>query len=99
MTTHGGEKKDEGPRDPIKILLEKALEKNKNMMMEKVSHILQWLPTGVASTSSSHSGGANPFKLQLKFDIPIFEGQIDVDFVDRWLNLLEEYLLVQYFFV
>ena len=68
-------------------------------MMEKFSHILQRLPTSDASTSNSHSGGANPFKVQLKFYIPIFEGQIDVDVVDRWLNILEGYLSVQYFFV
>ena len=68
----GEEKKDEGSGDLIKILLEEDLEKNKNMMMENISHILQRLPIGDASTSSSNSGGANPFKVKLKFDIPIF---------------------------
>ena len=55
----GEEKKDEGSGDPIKIFLEEALEKKRNMMMEKVSHILQRLPAGDASTSNNHSGGAN----------------------------------------
>jgi hypothetical protein len=32
-----------------------------------------------------------PFKVQINFDIPIFEGQIDTDGVDKWLNLLEGY--------
>ena len=95
----GEEKKDDGSRYPIKIWLEKTLKKNRNMVMEKVSHILQRLPIGDTSTYSSHSGGANPFKVKLKFDIPIFEGQIDVYIIDRWLNLLEGYFLVQYFLV
>ena len=47
--------------------------------------------------SSNHSGGATPFKVQVNFDIPIFDGQIDADIVDRWLNLLEGYLLVHDF--
>ena len=54
--------------------------------------------TGDASTSSSHSGGATPFKIQVKFDIPIFDGRIDADVIDRWLNLLEGYFSVHDFF-
>ena len=37
----GDEKKDEGARDPIKILLEEALEKQRNAMMDNFSQILQ----------------------------------------------------------
>ena len=85
----GDEKKYEGAGDPIKILLEDALEKLRNAMMDNFSQILQRLPTGSASASSSHSGGATPFKVQVNFDIPIFQGQIDADVVDRWLNILE----------
>jgi hypothetical protein len=59
----GEEKKDEGERDPIKLLLEEALEKQRNAMMDNFSQILQRLPTGSASTSSSHCGGATPFKV------------------------------------
>ena len=84
----GDEKKDEGAGDPIKIFLEEALEKKRNVMMDNFAQILQRLPTSSASTSSSHSGGATPFKVQVNFDIPIFEGKIDVDVVDKWLNLL-----------
>ena len=69
------EKKDEWARDHIKILLEEVLEKQRNAMMDNFAQILQWLPTNGASTSSSHSGGITPFKLQVNFDIPIFEGQ------------------------
>jgi hypothetical protein len=63
-------------------------------MMDNFAQILQRLPTA----SCKHSGGATPFKAQVKFDIPIFDGQIDADVVDRWLNLLEGYFLVHDFF-
>ena len=93
----GEENKDEGAGDPIKILLEEALEKQRNAMMNKFAQILQRLPTYGASASNSHSGGTTPFKVQVNFDIPIFEGQIDADDVDRWLNILEGYFLVHDF--
>jgi hypothetical protein len=32
-----------------------------------------------------------PFKVQINFNIPIFEGSIDANVVDKWLNLLEGY--------
>ena len=41
----GEEKKDEGAGDPIKILLEEALEKQRNAMMDNFAQILQHLPT------------------------------------------------------
>ena len=68
----GEENKDEGVGYPIKILLEEALEKQRNAMMDNFAQILQQLPTGGASTSNSHSGGATPFKVQVNFEIPIF---------------------------
>ena len=37
---------------------------------------------------SSSSRGTTPLKVQINFDILIFEGQIDTDFVDKWLNIL-----------
>jgi hypothetical protein len=36
-------------------------------------------------------------KVQINFDIPIFEGQIDADVVDKWLYLLEGYFSVHNF--
>ena len=66
-------------------------------MMNKFAQILQRLPTGSASASSSHSGGATPFNIQVNFYIPIFEDQIDANSVDRWLNLLEGYFSVHDF--
>ena len=80
------------------MLLKEALEKQRNGMMDNFAYILQRLPTGGASASSSHSGGTTPFKVQVNFDIPIFDGRIDADVVDKWLNLLEIYFLVHDFF-
>jgi hypothetical protein len=37
------------------------------------------------------------FQGTVNFDIPIFEGQIDVDALDKWLNLLEGYFSVHNF--
>ena len=91
------EKKDERAGDPIKILLEEALEKQRNMMMDNFAQILQRLPTGGASASNSHSRGTTPFKVQLKFGIPIFEGKIYANIIDRWFSLLEWYFLVHEF--
>ena len=90
-------KKDEGAGDPIKILLEEALERQQNAMMDSFAQILQRLPRSNASASSSYSGNATPFKVQVNFEIPIFEGQIDADAVDKWLNLLEGYFSVHEF--
>jgi hypothetical protein len=53
------------------------------------------LPTGNTFTSS---GGIAHFKVQIIFYIPIFEGQIDTDVVDKWLNLLEGYFSIHNFF-
>jgi hypothetical protein len=67
-------------------------------MMENFSHILQRLSiTTGASSSSDHFGGTSPFKVQVNFDIPIFEGQIDADALEKWLNLLEGYFSVHNF--
>jgi hypothetical protein len=63
-------------------------------MMDNFTQILRRLPTGDASSSS---GGTAPFMVQINFDIPIFEGQIDADVVDKWLNLLEGYFFVHNF--
>ena len=68
------EKKDEGAGDTIKLVLEEALERQRNMMTDNFSQILQRLPRGGAYTSNSYSGSTTPFKVQFNFDIPIFEG-------------------------
>jgi hypothetical protein len=85
----GDEKKDDGAGDPFKLLLEESIARQRNEMMEKFAQILRRLPTGDTSSSSGHT---TPFKVQVNFDIPLFEGLIDVNVVDKWLNLLEGYL-------
>ena len=65
--------------------------------MESFAQILQWLRKGDALASNNYSGNATPFKVQVNLEIPIFEDQIDVDVVDKWLNLLEGYFSVHDF--
>jgi hypothetical protein len=92
------EKKNDGADDPISLLLEQALTRQRDEMMENFSHILQCLSIASgASSSSGHFGGTSPFKVQVNFDIPVFEGQIDADALDKWLNLLEGYFSVHNF--
>jgi hypothetical protein len=89
-----GENKYDGTRDPFKNFLEESLMQQRNKMMDSFAQILRRLPT---SDTSSSNRGISPFKVQINFDIPIFEGQIDTDVVDKWLNLLEGYFLVHNF--
>ena len=68
-------------------------------MMDIFSHILQRLPiTTITSSLSNHFGQTSPFKVQVNFDILIFEGQIDADALEKWLTLLEGYFFVRNFF-
>jgi hypothetical protein len=66
-------------------------------MMENFTQILRRLLMVAieASSTSNHFRGATPFKVQVNFDIPLFEGQIDADALEKWLNLLEGYYSVQ----
>jgi hypothetical protein len=91
----GEEKRDDGAGDPFKLFLEEALTRQRNKMMDNFAQILRRLPTSDASSSSR---GTAPFKVQINFYIPIFEGKIDADVVDKWLNLLEGYFFVHNFF-
>ena len=65
--------------------------------MDNFAQILQRIPTDGVSASSSHSGGATPFKVQVDIYTPIFEVQLDANFVDRWMNLSEGYFSVRDF--
>ena len=51
-----------------------------------------------ASSTSSRFGDATPFKVQVNFDIFLFEGNIDADALDNWLNVLEGYFSVHNLF-
>jgi hypothetical protein len=75
-----GENKYDGTRYPFKLLIEEALTQQRNEMMDSFTQILRWLPT---YDSSSLNRGVTPFKVQINFGIPIFEGQIDTDVVDK----------------
>ena len=67
-------------------------------MMDNFSQILcRLLTTSDTSTSSGHSGSAPPFKVQVNFDIPIFEGQIDADALQKWVKMPEFYFSVYNF--
>jgi hypothetical protein len=88
------EKKYDMKGDPFKLLIEESLTQQRNEMMDSFAQILWRLPTGKASSSSK---GTTPFKVQINFDISIFEGQIDVDAIDKGLNLLEGYFSVHNF--
>jgi hypothetical protein len=72
------ENKNDGEDDSINMLLEKSLTRQRDRMMDTFSHILQHLSIAAdASSSSDLFGGTSPFKVQVNFDIPVFEGQID----------------------
>ena len=75
-----GKNKDDGTGDPFKMFLEESLTQQRNEMMESFAQILRRLPIG---DTSSSSGGTAPFKVQINFNIHIFEGQIDADLVDK----------------
>jgi hypothetical protein len=92
------ENKNDEVDDPIKLLLEKALMQQRDKMMENFSHILQLLPIATCTSSSNnHFGGTSPLKVQVNFDILVFEGQIDAEALDKWLTMLEGYFSVHNF--
>jgi hypothetical protein len=92
------ENKNDRADDSINMLLEQALTRQRDEMMVNFTHILQpLLITTGTSSSSGHFGSTSHFKVQVNFDIPIFEGQIDVDALEKWLNLLEGYFFVHNF--
>jgi hypothetical protein len=68
-------------------------------MMDNFAQILRWFSTTTEGTSTNnHFGGPTPSKVQVNFDIPLFEGQIDADALEKWLNQLEVYISVHNFF-
>jgi hypothetical protein len=93
------ENKNDGANNPINMLLEKALTRQRDEMMDNFSHILQRLPIETDTSSSKiHFGSTSPFKVQVNIDIFVFEVQIDGDSLEKWLNQLEGYLSVHNFF-
>jgi hypothetical protein len=91
-------KKNDEVGNPISLFLEQVRTRQRDEMMENFSHILQRLPIATGAYSSSgHFGGMLSFKVQVNFDIHVFEGQIDEEALDKWLNLLEGYFSVHKF--
>jgi hypothetical protein len=67
-------------------------------MMENISHILQRLPIARGTYSSrNHFGGTYPFKVKFNFDIPIFEGQIDVNSLEKMVESTRRLFLYSQF--
>ena len=67
-------------------------------MMDSFTQILLRMPAAAsASSTSSRFGYATPFKVQVNFDIPLFEGNLNVDALDNWLNVLKGYFSVHNF--
>ena len=66
--------------------------------MDSFAQILLRMPAvPSASSTSSRFRDATPFKVQVNFDIPLFEVHIDADTLNKWLNVLEGYLSVHNF--
>jgi hypothetical protein len=76
------------------MFLKESLMQKSNEMMDSFAQILRRLPIG---DTSSSNGRATPFKVQINFYIPIFEGHTDIDDIEKWLNLLERYFFVHNF--
>jgi hypothetical protein len=90
------EKKDDGTGDPLKSFLEESLTQQRNERMDSFVQILRRLPTGDAYFSS---GGTEPFQVQINFNVPISDGQIDTDARDKCLNLLEGFFFLSITFL
>jgi len=69
------ENKNDKGYDSINLFLEQALTQQRDEMMENFPHILQHLSIEICTYSSSnHFRGTPPFKVQVNFDILVFEG-------------------------
>jgi hypothetical protein len=92
------EKKNDGADDSINLLLEQALMRQRDEMMENFSHILQ-LPVikqvHLHQATTLEAPFLSRYKLILIF--PYLKDQIDVDALEKWLNLLEGYFSVHNF--
>ena len=92
------EKKYNKIGDPINVLFMKSLGKQKNEIMDNFMKILWQVNIATREPSTSnHFKGVISFKVQVEFYIPLFEGKIDDDALDKWLSLLKDYCFVKYF--
>jgi len=68
------ERIDDGAGDPIKMFLEEALARQRNEMMDNFAQLIRCMSAAMEGSSTrSHFGGDKPFKIKVKFDIPLFE--------------------------
>jgi hypothetical protein len=69
-------KRDDRTGDPFNMLIEEALMRERNDMMDNFAQILRRLSIEKAEESSTrnHFTSVTPFKVQVNFDIPLFEG-------------------------
>jgi len=67
-------------------------------MKDNFAQILRWTPIGDPSSSNNHVVDTTRFKVQVNFDISIFEGHIDEDAIDKWLNLLGSFLFFVFYY-
>ena len=78
------ENKNDGADDPINLLLEQDITRQRDEMMENFAHFLQCLPIASgASSSNGHFGGTSPFKVQFNVDILVFEREIDAEALEN----------------
>ena len=82
--------------ESLKIVMEEALNKQREEMMKQFLKILG-KQEAQASPRNAKFGGQTPFKVQVNFDIPTFQGKIDADAIDDWLSKLERYFCVNNF--
>ena len=86
----------DGMDESLKTLVEEALNKQCEEMMKQFSEMLG-KQEAHASQRNQKFGTQTPFKVQVNFDIPTFQGKIDADVVDDWLSKLERYFCVNNF--
>ena len=79
--------------DSVKTMVEDALARQREEMMNQFSQILK---NQKSPSLVSPFHGNIPFKVQVNFDIPNFEGKVDVD-VDNWLSKFDQYFSVNHF--
>ena len=81
------------------MLFMESLGKQKNEIIDNFMQILWQVNIATREPSTSnHFKGVIPFKVQVDFYIPLFEGKIDADASEKWLSLLKGYCFVKYFF-
>ena len=83
--------------DHIIIFPQESLTCQKNNMIDIFSQILSEMSTTTEQSSSNYFGGANQFKVEVNFCIPLFEGMISVDaMINYWVFYRDIFLSTNY---